>query len=492
MAEVYRATDSVLERPVAVKLLSERHARDTELRARFEREALAASRLSGAAHVITIFDVGEHDHRPLIVMEYLEGGTVYDRLARGGVSHEQALQWLEQIAGALDKAHAHGIVHRDVKPANLLLDRDDSIHVSDFGIAFAAGLDTLTLPGTVLGTAGYLSPEQARGEPATSASDRYALGVVAFELLTGRRPFAADTPVSEALGHMSAPVPSAEQLEPELPAGVDRVLSRALAKDPGKRPASCTELVAELRVVFQTVPATIVVDTDASTRRMRVHTTRPRLRLAAVSGLVGALVAGLMAELRAAFRAVPAPTRVDTDGPTRRMGVPTTLPWRRLGLVALVVAGLVLAALVGIARDEGGLRQAQSRKPTSAASPVATRSPASVDGAALNDAGFEKMQAGEYEQALPILRQAVASLAGSGSLTSAYASYNLAFTRFVLGRCDGVMGLLDRADVVDRDVGAGLGQPFGARPADAPRSARDQRHFSREINHDGVAEMTVV
>ena len=251
MGEVYRATDSVLERRVAVKLLSERHARDEDAHARFRREALSAARLSGAPHVITVFDVGEHGTQPYIVMEYLEGGSVFDRLRQGRVPPALALEWLDQAGQALDSAHADGIVHRDVKPANLLLDRDGSIVVSDFGIASTSGFDTLTLPGTVLGTAGYLSPEQARGEPATAASDRYGLGVVAFELLTDRRPFEGETAATEAFAHVTAPVPSAEKIEPGLPDGVDEVLGRALAKSAADRPASCAELVADLRSTFR-------------------------------------------------------------------------------------------------------------------------------------------------------------------------------------------------------------------------------------------------
>ena len=183
MGEVYRATDTVLERPVAVKVLADRYSRDPEARGRFKREAMAAARLSGEPHVITVFDVGEHEARPFIVMEFLDGGSLHAKVSAGGIDSHEALGWLEQAAEALDTAHRHGIVHRDVKPANLLLDRSGSLQVLDFGIASAAGLDTLTLPGTILGTAGYLAPEQARGEPATAASDRYALGVVAFELL---------------------------------------------------------------------------------------------------------------------------------------------------------------------------------------------------------------------------------------------------------------------------------------------------------------------
>ena len=247
MGRVYRATDSVLERTVAVKLLADRYAGDDEAHARFRREALAAARLSATRNVVTVFDVAEHDGRPFIVMEYLDGGSVYDRLRAGRVPSEEALAWLEQSASALDQAHANGIVHRDVKPANLLLDADGNVHVSDFGIASASGSDTLTTPGMVLGTVGYLAPEQARGEAATAASDRYALGVVAFELLTGRRPFEGDTPTTEAFGHLHGEIPSATALDPSLPARVDDVFRTALAKEPESRPANALALVSMLR-----------------------------------------------------------------------------------------------------------------------------------------------------------------------------------------------------------------------------------------------------
>src|SRR5690606_29990013 len=153
-------------------------------------EAQTAASLSGEANVIVIHDVGEtRDDLPFIVMEYVSGGTVADKLRAGRVAPEQSLRWLEQAAAALDRAHARGIVHRDVKPANLLVADDDMPRVANFGIARAAGNDTLTLAGSVLGSSGYMAPEQARGGSATPASDRYALACVAFELLTGRRPF---------------------------------------------------------------------------------------------------------------------------------------------------------------------------------------------------------------------------------------------------------------------------------------------------------------
>ena len=152
----------------------------------------------------------------------------------------RSLDWLGQAAAALDAAHASGVVHRDVKPANLLLDSDNRVKVADFGVASAVGLGSLTEVGTVVGTAGYLAPEQARGEKATPASDRYALAVVAFELLTGARPFERESSTAEALAHVSAPIPPASSLNPELPSQVDDALARGLAKEPEHRYDSCS------------------------------------------------------------------------------------------------------------------------------------------------------------------------------------------------------------------------------------------------------------
>jgi serine/threonine-protein kinase len=410
MGQVYRATDSALERTVAVKLLADRYVRDDDARARFRREGLAAARLSSAPNVVTIFDVAEHRGRPLIVMEFLEGGSVYERLRNGRVSRKQALAWLDQAAIALDEAHASGVVHRDVKPANLLLDRDGNVRVSDFGIASATGADTLTSPGMVLGTAGYLSPEQARGEPATAASDRYALGVVAFELLTGRRPFAGDTPTTEAFAHLHADVPSATSIDPALPSNVDAVFASALAKDPAERPRTARDLVARLRRALagedRAAPPTLV---------------SPNV-----------------------------PTRVRTTGPTRRLvhrSRRRRAPLATIVAIGLLGLGLVVGVLLGGGDDFADrAAQATTRARTSTSSGETASTTPTVNGDALNDRGFARMQAGDYVSALPLLRGAVLALAGTGSLTEAYADYNLAYSRFAVGRCDGVVGLLDRSE----------------------------------------------
>ena len=251
MGDIYLATDDLLGREVAVKVLAERYAADVGIRERFKREALAAARLSGEPGAITIFDVGEWDERPFIVMEYLSGGSLEDRLERDGAEPpERALAWLEQAATALDAAHRHGIVHRDVKPANLILNERGEVRVADFGIASAADMDSMTLTGTVLGTAGYLSPEQAEGERATPASDLYSLAVVAYELLSGERPFERDSPTAEAAAHVNSPVPSIAERCKNLPPEIDRVFQRALSKDPQRRQRSATAFVAELRDVL--------------------------------------------------------------------------------------------------------------------------------------------------------------------------------------------------------------------------------------------------
>src|SRR4051812_242249 len=231
MATVYACEDQVLGRLVAVKVLGAHFSADSSAAERFQREARAAARVSDHPHVVTIYDIGEHEGTPFIVMEYFPGGTVADRLRSDDpVPHPTALQWLGETASALDHAHRAGIVHRDVKPANLLLDANGRLAVADFGIARMAAESGVTATGTGRGPAACLTPERARGQSATAASDRYALAVLAFELLAGQRPFQAEHAAAQARAHVEAdPPPSG--LGPE----VDRVLHRGMAKDPDDR-----------------------------------------------------------------------------------------------------------------------------------------------------------------------------------------------------------------------------------------------------------------
>ena len=215
MAGVWEAHDELLDRAVAVKVLAQHLSEDERARARFEREARAAAGLSSHPNVATIYDVGEHEGRAFIVMELMRGGSVADVLRRGDrIEHQRALRWLREAAAGLDAAHAAGIVHRDVKPANLLLDDRDRLAIGDFGIARLAWEEQVTQTGQVLGTAAYLAPEQAMGEPAVAASDRYALAVVAFELLTGEKPFQAEHFAAQARAHIEDDPPRVSELAP--------------------------------------------------------------------------------------------------------------------------------------------------------------------------------------------------------------------------------------------------------------------------------------
>jgi len=437
MGDIYRATDSTLGRAVAIKVLADRYAQDDPVRARFTREALSAARLSGEPNTVTIYDVGEHNERPYIVMEYLGGGSLDDALRREGAQPPQLVfQWLEEAARALDVAHGKGVVHRDVKPANLMLDREGNVHVADFGIASAAGMDSLTMTGTVLGTAGYLAPEQAQGGRAGPASDLYALAVVAWELLTGRRPFESESATAEAAAHVNAPVPSVCELT-DLPCELDPVFKQALAKDPAQRYASAAEFVAALRAALAdaagstselaVVPPAPPPPPTATTEPLRpggaggaAWTGRPPASRTAWPLLAALLAAGAVAGALLAFVL----TREDNPGQTGTTVITRDRTVTQQGRVTTVERPVTVT--------------------TAPSSPPA----AGPSGAALNNAGFAKMQAGDYAGALPLLEQAVEKLQGSGSLDEAYASYNLAFTRLALGNCDGVLDLLDRSESI--------------------------------------------
>jgi hypothetical protein len=303
MAGVWEAEDTKLGRRVAVKVLAEHLAEDPVNARRFEREARAAARVSSHPHVVTIYDVGEHDGRSFIVMERLTGGTVANALHEGRVPRERALTWLGDAAAAIDAAHEQGIIHRDVKPGNLLRDEHERVRVADFGIARLASEATVTQTGQLLGTAAYLSPEQVLGHPTTPASDRYALAVVAYELLTGRRPFTATHPTAQARQHIEDDVEPASEVDRSLPRAVDAVLARGMDKDPERRWPTASAFVAALESALaapQTAPTARLVGertaptallVPASVRRPR----RPWPALVALAGVVAAvaLVIGL-------------------------------------------------------------------------------------------------------------------------------------------------------------------------------------------------------
>jgi len=241
MAEVWLAHDQELDREVAIKF----HTAADD-RARFEREARAIAALAHE-NIAAVYDYGETERGQYLVLEYLPGGSLAERL-RGGQPLPDKATWTiaRQLAAALAHAHRRGIVHRDLKPSNVLFDVEGRAKLADFGIARAAGQSTLTDPGSILGTAAYLSPEVAAGEPAGRASDVYSFGVLLFQLLTGKPPFEGETVVELALKHRTEPAPRVENYRSDAPVALARVAGAALAKDPAERPPDGLALLAHL------------------------------------------------------------------------------------------------------------------------------------------------------------------------------------------------------------------------------------------------------
>ncbi|HWI09016.1 MAG TPA: serine/threonine-protein kinase [Solirubrobacteraceae bacterium] len=450
MASVWEVEDLLLGRVVAVKLLGAQYAADPGARARFQREARTAARVSDHPNIATIYDIGEHGEDAFIVMEYFSGGTVADRLrtaADGGgrVPRETALRWLREAAGGLDHAHAAGVVHRDVKPANLLLDAQDRLAVGDFGIARLADDTSMTQTGQVLGTAAYLSPEQATGGSATAASDRYAFAVVAYELLTGGRPFAGGPPSAQVRQHAEADPVAPTEAEPGLPAELDDVFARALAKEPGARPATAAGLVGGIERALRPVEQT-----------ERTQALTPVVPL----GAAAAQRAAAADPAQAAEPAEEPPEEPPTPPARERRSPPppaAATPPRRarrisplvpIGLAA-ALAAVVLAIALGrggedpqrsAAKPTTGSTAARTQPTTSAPAPAAEEQPAAPPAqappaepsgespAALNDRGFALNQDGRYAEAVAPLRAAVEGYRKAGNTDDigyAYALYNL-------------------------------------------------------------------
>src|SRR6187397_466868 len=235
MSTVYRAFDSVLERRVAVKLMHREIAADSDQLERFRREARAVAQLSHP-HIGGVIDAGEEDGRPYIVFEYVEGKTLKERIrALGRLPVDESIAYAIEIARALGCAHAHDIVHRDVKPQNVLIDAEGSAKVTDFGIARTLDQEGLTADGRVLGTTDYVSPEQALGHDVNGQSDIYSLGVVLYEMLTGDVPFHGENQVSVAMKHVREDLPDIAVRRPEVSASLASVLDRMTDKDLARR-----------------------------------------------------------------------------------------------------------------------------------------------------------------------------------------------------------------------------------------------------------------
>jgi serine/threonine-protein kinase len=314
MAAVWLADDVELDRRVAVKLL----AADAD-RARFEREARA---YAACAHpnVARVYDYGESGDRPHIVLEYVSGGTLEDRLTEeGSLPIQEASRIAEELAAGIAHAHARGLVHRDLKPSNIMFDDEGRTKIADFGIAQLTGASTLTETGSIIGTAAYLSPEQARGEPATPASDVYAFGVILFRMLAGRLPFEASSVIELVTKHAREPAPPVSSFRDDVPERLEALIGRVLAKDPRERPQDGAALVAALSGLPSEAVTGILAAPDRRTRR--------RASFAALGAVVLVLsAAGFLAAILATRSPseAPTPARAGTVEP-RQTG---TLPGR--------------------------------------------------------------------------------------------------------------------------------------------------------------------
>jgi beta-lactam-binding protein with PASTA domain len=319
MADVYLAEDKELGRRVALKLLNERHANDEQFVERFRREAQSAAGLNHP-NIVSIFDRGQAEGTYYIAMEYLEGRTLKELLVRNGPTPVPiAIDYARQMLGALAFAHRNGIVHRDIKPHNIVVRKDGRLKVTDFGIA-RSGASQMTEAGSIVGTAQYLSPEQARGAPVDARSDLYSLGIVLYEMLTGNVPFTGDAPVEIAMKHLTAIPDPPSELRPEIPHDLDAIVMRALSKEPDQRYSSAEEMDADLARVARGVAVSQKTE-DAMTQ--------------VLSGAGAATAATMITRPRSVTAPPPyrPPGTYYEEPPNRR----AVWPWL-LGLLAVAIA----------------------------------------------------------------------------------------------------------------------------------------------------------
>jgi hypothetical protein len=340
MGTVYRATQLSLERVVALKVLTAELSADPGFRERFRREGLLQAALDHP-HIVTVYEAGEANERLFLAMRMVEGPTLKDLIVRHELDDRRALRLLTQVAEALDAAHAKELIHRDVKPQNVLVGAGDHAYLADFGLTKGSDDAAMTETGQFVGTIDYISPEQARGERATAASDVYALTAVLCECLTGQVPYVKATEERVLLAHLSEPPPRLTQVRADLPAAMDDVVAAGMAKDPSQRPASAGELMLLARRALGAVPEGAAPGASTDATRQRAAAGSPtRAPRATGGGDAGAT------RMAGAAAAAPGAAGARTAKSSAAARADTTVGGGRFVLVALAVA--VLAAALGL------------------------------------------------------------------------------------------------------------------------------------------------
>jgi len=363
MATVYRGHDTQLGRDVAVKVLRADYGRDPAFVTRFRQEAQSAAALNHP-NVVNVYDYGMEAGDPFIVMELIEGGDLAEILReRGALDPIAAARVAQQVADALDVAHGRGIVHRDIKTSNIMITRSGRVKVGDFGIARAFSEAQITLPGTTLGSVHYFSPEQARGELVTTASDVYSLGLVLFEMLTGRRAWTGDSAGAVAVARLAGDPALPSTINPEVPHALDAIVRAALARIPSDRPTA-GQLSAVLNRFIANPAALPVFGPQPSTTAMQPVQPPVTPATAAASGMPGAPALGTYAGPYAGRRPVSRPAAALREEPPEDEEGTGPWPWVAavLGVLVLVVAGVLLFLVLNGRNGPGPLPTAGSSR----------------------------------------------------------------------------------------------------------------------------------